>query len=105
MSSSVHVVAVLQTKPGLRPQLEAAFAAVTPAVLAEDGCLRYIATADAVGAGPNATPYGPDTVVVVEEWASLAALEAHRTAPHMQAFGASVKDLLAERAVHVLSAL
>jgi quinol monooxygenase YgiN len=31
------------------------------------------------------------------------ALEAHGAAPHMAAFGVKVKDLLASRAIHILS--
>jgi quinol monooxygenase YgiN len=45
---------------------------------------------------------GPDAFVVVEKWASLAALQAHAVSPHMKAYGASVKDLVANRVIHVL---
>jgi quinol monooxygenase YgiN len=31
------------------------------------------------------------------------ALEAHGAAPHMDAYGAKVKDLMASRAIHILS--
>ena len=46
---------------------------------------------------------GPDTFVVVEKWADLPALQAHAAAPHMQAYGAKVRPMLANRAVHILS--
>jgi quinol monooxygenase YgiN len=41
-------------------------------------------------------------VVVIEKWRDLDALKAHGAAPHMAAFGASVKDIVAGRAIHVL---
>lgn len=99
----VHVMAVIRAKPGKRSALLAAFKANVPAVHAEDGCITYEATVDTEGAGPIQTEFGPDTFVVVEKWASLAALQAHAVAPHMKAYGERVKDLIAERTIHVLS--
>jgi quinol monooxygenase YgiN len=40
--------------------------------------------------------------VVIEKWESLAALQAHAVAPHMVAYGAKTKDMLASRMIHVL---
>lgn len=99
----IHVVAILTTKPGKRDEVLQAFQANVPAVHAEDGCIEYGATTDTEGAGPIATPFGPDTFVVVEKWASLDALKAHAASPHMKAYGEKTRDLLASRAVHVLS--
>ncbi len=99
----VHVVAVIKAKPGKRSALLAAFKANVPAVHAEDGCIVYEATVDTEGAGPIQTAFGPDTFVVVEKWASLAALQAHAVAPHMKAYGERVGDLIADRTIHVLS--
>lgn len=99
----VHVIAVIEAKPGRRAELLAAFQANVPAVHAEDGCIEYVATVDTEGAGPIQTAFGPDTFVVVEQWASLDALKAHAVAPHMQAYGEKVKDLIANRTIHVLS--
>lgn len=99
----VHVMAVIKAKPGKRSALLAAFKANVPAVHAEDGCIVYEATIDTEDAGPIQTAFGPDTFVVVEKWASLAALQAHAVAPHMKDYGERVKDLIAERTIHVLS--
>jgi quinol monooxygenase YgiN len=41
--------------------------------------------------------------MVVEKWDSMEALKAHAAAPHMAAYAAKVKDLLAKRAIHILS--
>ena len=79
------------------------FQANVPNVHAEDGCIEYVATVDAEGAGSIQTPVGPDTFVVVEKWASLDALKAHAAAPHMVAYAAKTKDLIASRVIHVLS--
>ena len=101
--SVVHVVAVITARPGLRDRVLEAFQANVPAVRAEEGCVEYTATVDADGVGPLQTRFGADTFVVVETWASLDALKAHAAAAHMKAYAARVKDMIAERAVHVLS--
>ena len=100
---TVHVVAIITAKPGLRDALLQAFRANVPAVLAEQGCIEYQATIDADGVGAIQTEFGDDTFVVVEKWESLDALEAHAAAPHMAAYAASTKDMIAERVIHVLS--
>lgn len=99
----VHVVAVITAKPGMRERILEHFRANVPNVLAEEGCIEYGATIDTAGAGAIQTPFGPDTFVVVEKWASLDALKMHAAAPHMAAYAAKVKDMIASRAVHVLS--
>jgi quinol monooxygenase YgiN len=98
----VHVIAVITAKPGKRAEVLAAFNANVPAVRAEKGCIEYGAAVDAEGAPSIQTKYGPDTFVVVEKWESLDALRAHAQAPHMAAYAAKVKDLLAGRIIHVL---
>jgi quinol monooxygenase YgiN len=100
--SRVHVIAVIQTKPGKRDDVLKLFKANVSAVLAEDGCIEYGATVDCAAA-TFAAPYGPDTFVVVEKWASLDALKAHGASPHMKAYGASTKEMLAERTIHIMS--
>jgi quinol monooxygenase YgiN len=99
----VHVHAVITAKSGKRDEILTAFRANVPAVQAEDGCIEYGATIDTEGVGALQTPFGEDTFVVVEKWASLAALKAHAAAPHMAAYGAKTKDMIASRVIHVLS--
>jgi quinol monooxygenase YgiN len=100
---TVHVIAVITAKPGRRAEVLEAFQANVPNVHAEDGCIEYVATVDAEGAGSVQTAFGEDTFVVVETWASLDALKAHAAAPHMAAYAARTRDLIARRVVHVLS--
>ena len=101
--SIVHVLAVITAKSGKRDEILTAFRANVPTVHAEDGCIEYGATIDAEGVGALQTPFGDDTFVVVEKWASLDALKAHAAAPHMAAYGAKTKDMIASRVIHVLS--
>lgn len=99
----IHVVALITTKPGMREQVLEAFRANVPAVRAEDGCIEYGPAIDAEGLGSFQAKVGGDTFVVIEKWRDIAALKAHAAAPHMAAYGAKVKDMLAGRVVHVLS--
>jgi quinol monooxygenase YgiN len=98
------IVAVIKALPGKREAILAAFKENVPAVLAEEGCIEYAAVIDAEGFGSFQAPIGADTFMVVEKWASPDALKAHARAPHMAAYGAKVKDLIAERAIHILTA-
>jgi quinol monooxygenase YgiN len=96
----IHVLAIITAKPGQRGTLLQAFKAIVPTVHAEAGCIEYGPVVDVDGADPA---FGPDTFVVVEKWESLDALKAHSVAPHMKAYGEKTKDLVAKRAVHVLT--
>ena len=99
----IHVIAVITAKPGKREEVLRHFRANVPNVRAEKGCIEYGAAVDADPALPVQTKYGPETFVVVEKWESTDALKAHATAPHMAAYGAKTKELLASRVIHILS--
>jgi quinol monooxygenase YgiN len=99
----IHVIAIITAKPGRREEVLRHFRANVPNVRAERGCIEYGAAVDADPALPVQTKYGPDTFVVVEKWDSMDALKAHAAAPHMAAYGAKTKELLASRVIHILS--
>jgi quinol monooxygenase YgiN len=99
----IHVVAIITAKPGKREEILEAFRANVPAVHAEKGCIEYGPATDAEGLGGFQTKFGPDTFVVLEKWESPDALKAHAAAPHMAAYAAKTKDLIANRVIHVLS--
>ena len=99
----IHVFAVITAKPGMRDALLNEFRANTPAVYAEPGCLEYRPAVDAEGFDRMQAAFGPDTFVAIERWDSPEALKAHARAPHMLAYGAAIKDMVASRAIHVLS--
>lgn len=99
----IHVIAVITTQSGQRDTVLEAFRANVPAVRAEQGCIEYGATVDAPGDLKFQAKVGLDTFVVVEKWESIEALKAHAAAPHMAAYAAKTRGLIANRAVHVLS--
>lgn len=99
----INVLAIITAKPGKRDEVLAAFRANVPAVKAEQGCIEYGAAIDAAGVGGFQTKFGDDAFVVIEKWESLDALKAHAASPHMAAYGAKTKELLASRVIHVLS--
>jgi len=99
----IHVLAFITAKPGMRDSVLEAFRANVANVRAEQGCIEYGAAVDAEPALKFQTAFGPDAFVVVEKWESLDALKAHAAAPHMAAYAAKTKDMLASRAIHILS--
>ncbi|MCH2549207.1 MAG: antibiotic biosynthesis monooxygenase [Alphaproteobacteria bacterium] len=100
---SVHIVAVIKAKTGLRQDLLKLFLDNVPLVLAEDGCIQYQPVIDTEDGGSIQTKFGDDTFVVVEEWESMEALRAHASSEHMLAYAGKSKDLIADRTIHILS--
>jgi len=98
----IHVIAVITAKPGLRAKVLEAFLANVPAVRAEVGCIEYAAATDFENGPAFQALCGPDTFMVIEKWDSMDALKAHGAAPHMLAYGASTRDMVANRAIHIL---
>ncbi len=99
----IHVVAIVTTKPGQRGAVLEAFRANMPAVHAEAGCIEYGPTIDAPGIGAVQTKLGEDVFMVIEKWENAEALAAHARSPHMAAYAAKTKEMLAGRVIHVLS--
>lgn len=99
----IHVVAVITAKPGLRDSILQAFRANAPAVRAEKGCIEYGAAVDAESALAFQTKWGSETFLVIEKWESMEALKAHAATPHMAAYGAKTRELIAGRVIHILS--
>src|SRR5258708_36195774 len=98
-----HVVAVITAKPGKRAAILEAFRANVPAVRAEQGCIEYGAAVDGDNALPFQKKWGDDTFLVIEKWDSMDALKAHAAAPHMAAYGAETRGLIATPGIHILS--
>jgi quinol monooxygenase YgiN len=98
----IHVVAVITAKSGMRETILREFHANMPAVRAEKGCIEYGPAIDAENAGGLQTKFGPDTFVVIEKWENLDALKAHAASPHMAAYAAKTRELIASRVIHVL---
>ena len=98
----IHVVAIITAKPGMREQILQSFRANMPAVHAEQGCIEYGPAVDAEGIGSFQAKFGSDTFVVIEKWESPEALKAHAASPHMAAYAAKTRDMIASRTIHVL---
>jgi quinol monooxygenase YgiN len=96
----IHVIAIITAKPGKRDEVLGHFRANVPAVHAEAGCIEYGPAIDATTGTP--AKFGDDTFVVIEKWESADHLKAHAASPHMKAYGEKTRELLANRAVHVL---
>ena len=99
----IHVVAIITAKPGQREAILRAFHDNMPAVHAEKGCIEYGPAVDAEGMGGFQTKFGADTFVVIEKWESVETLKAHAASPHMAAYAARTKEMIASRVIHVLS--
>jgi quinol monooxygenase YgiN len=99
----IHVLAMITAKPGMRDAILKEFRANMPAVHAENGCIEYGPAVDSEGIGSFQTRFGPDSFVVIEKWESPDALKAHAASPHMAAYGAKTRDMIASRVIHVLS--
>jgi len=99
----IHVLAVITAQPGMRDSILQVFRANVPAVKAEQGCIEYGAAVDAENALEVQTKYGSDTLLVIEKWESMDALTAHAAAPHMAAYAATTKEMVASRVIHILS--
>ena len=99
----IHVIATVELAPGTRDKFLAEFRKLIPDVKAEAGCIEYGPTIDAQTEIPIQHKVGPDRVVVIEKWETVAALKAHGVAPHMQAYRARVKDYVKAMELRVLS--
>lgn len=98
----VYVIATITVNDGKRDELIRIFKGIVPDVHAEDGCIYYAPAVDIESGIPSQDPMRPDVMVVVEKWASLPALIVHLDAPHMHAYRAKVKDLVAGVTLQVL---
>ena len=88
----IHVIATIQLNPGTRDAFIKEFLRLTPLVRAENGCLEYGATIDVATPIAIQQRAGDDVVIVVEKWASVEALQAHSSAPHMGDYRERVKN-------------
>lgn len=98
----IHVIATVTLAPGTRDAYLDVFRRLTPLVREEEGCIEYQATVDEptpLGAQELA---GENVVVVVEKWESVAALQAHATAPHMADYREQVRDHVRGVALQIL---
>jgi quinol monooxygenase YgiN len=98
----IHVIATIETAPGKRDAFLQAFRQLVPVVRTEVGCIEYGPAVDVSTPIAVQAPIQADAVTVIEKWASIAALQDHLAAPHMQQYREQVKDLVARVEIRVL---
>jgi quinol monooxygenase YgiN len=98
----IHVIATINLNPGVRAAFLVEFTRLTPLVREENGCFEYQATIDVPTNLPIQIPPRDDVVTVVEKWASLDALRAHSSAPHMADYRVRVKDFVKSVQLQIL---
>jgi quinol monooxygenase YgiN len=81
----VVVIATIQVRPGSEDEALAAFSASIPPTHAEDGCLGYALHQDRAD---------PTRFVLVEQWTSTEALDAHARTPHLKELFGAVGSLV-----------
>ncbi len=98
----IHVIAIIDLAPGTRGDFLVEFHKIVAPVRAEQGCIEYGPAVDAQTGIPQQQGLGADVVTVVEKWASVAALQAHLTAPHMLAYRERVRNYVKGVRLHIL---
>jgi quinol monooxygenase YgiN len=88
----IHVIATIEVVEGKREAFLEEFRRIIKSVRDEDGCIEYGPAIDADT--EFSTSARPNTVTIIEKWASVPALEAHLRAPHMKTYR--------ERAAHLI---
>ena len=97
------VLATIDVAEGRRDEFLTVFRALVPKVLAEEGCLEYGPMIDLETNLPAQSPARENTVVIVEKWASIDALETHLMAPHMLDYRKAVKDVVRGMSLQILA--
>jgi len=97
----ITVIAEIKAKPGRRAAVVEAFAKIIPLVLAEEGCGGYQPLVDA-DAGVSFQHKAADSIIMLEQWASVSHLEKHLQIEHMQQHRERVKDDVLEVKIQIL---
>ncbi len=98
----IHVLATIETLPGKRDALLAEFRQILPLVRAEQGCLEYGAAVDVQTPISVQAPLRDSTVVIIEKWSDIAALQAHLGAPHMIDYRVKIREFVKGVRIEVL---
>jgi len=97
----VNVIASIRVKEDQRADFITIFKSNIPAVLEEEGCIRYAPAVD-IDADLPGQSLDENVVTVIEKWNTLENLKAHLVAPHMLAFRERVKGMVEDVNLKVL---
>jgi quinol monooxygenase YgiN len=95
----IYIVAMLTAVQGQRGTLSGVHSTV---VRLEQGCVPYDPVIDIEGGPETLTRIEPDAFMVIEQWASRDAAEAHAASAHMAAYSGRVKEILLSRVIYAL---
>lgn len=90
----VYIIAYLNAHPGKGDEVVSLAAPLIEATRREAGCITYEL---------YQKPGDPDALVFVESWKSQAAVDAHFQEPHLKAFGAASRELLAGKRIEFVT--
>ena len=99
----IHVVATIELNHGKREAFLAEFRKLVPLVRAEDGCIEYGPTVDAVTGITAQQTLRPDVVVAIEKWESVEHLKRHLGTRHMADYRDAVDSLVTGMTLVILS--
>lgn len=97
------VIAEIRTRPGAhhRQAVLDSFTRLMPTVLQEAGCHGYAPLIDHQ-ANVSFQATNPDSIMMLEQWESVAHLEAHLNTPHMKAWSNAVKSDVLDVNIRIL---
>ncbi len=95
------VFAEICVRPGRRTAVLQEIEKLIPVVLQEEGCGSYKALVDHQAQMPW-KQNSPDSIFMVEHWASLRHLEQHQQAVHMEAHRTCIRDEVVDVKIFVL---
>jgi quinol monooxygenase YgiN len=98
----ICVIATIQVAAGRREELIDLFRPLMPKVRAEQGCIEYAAMIDTRSRLAAQDPIRDNTLVVVEKWESIAALNAHLKTIHMAEYFQKAEELRLSMSLQVL---
>jgi len=98
----IFVIAEIGLAEGKQAAFLEAFHQLVPQVLAEEGCIEYGPAIDEETDIPVQVINGSQIVTVMEKWASVDALKAHLSAPHMMTYREQVADLVTSTKIKIL---
>lgn len=98
----ICVIATIQVAAGRREELLALFRPLMPKVRAEQGCMEYATMVDTRSGLAAQDPLRDNTVVIVEKWESVAALNAHLKTLHMAEYFKKAEELQLTMSLQVL---